>query len=57
MRPNVEFQVELPKTNPGLAKSHFQWNTRGYVQKTAPDKHFFYPLKHYVSIFSVIIFG
>ena len=24
MRPNVEFRVDLPKTNPGLAKSHLQ---------------------------------
>ena len=37
MQPNVEFQVELPKTNPDLAKSHFQEETRDYVQKTAPD--------------------
>ena len=37
MQPNVEFQVELPKTNPGLAKSYFQEETRGYAQKTAPD--------------------
>ena len=33
MRPNVEFRVELPKTNPGLAKSHFQQETRSYAQK------------------------
>ena len=33
MRLNVEFRVELPKTNPGLAKSHFQQETRGYAQK------------------------
>ena len=37
MRPNVEFRVDLPKTNSGLAKSHLQ-KARGYVQKTAPDK-------------------
>ena len=37
MQPNVEFQVELPKTNPGLAKSYFQEETRGYAQKTALD--------------------
>ena len=24
MRPNVEFRVDLPKTNPGLAKPHLQ---------------------------------
>ena len=39
MQPNVEFRVELPKTNPGLAKSHFQQETRGYAQKTAPDNY------------------
>ena len=33
MRPNVKFRVELPKTNSGLAKSHFQQETRGYAQK------------------------
>ena len=38
MRPNVEFWVELPKKNQNLAKSHFQKETRDYVQKTAPDK-------------------
>ena len=38
MRPNVKFQIELTKTNPSVAKSHLQWKTRGYVQKTAPDK-------------------
>ena len=36
MRPNVEFRVELRKTNPGLEKSHIQQKTHGYVQKTAP---------------------
>ena len=39
MRPNVEFQVELPKTNPGLAKSYFQQKTYGFVQKTTPDTY------------------
>ena len=34
MRPNVEFRVELPKTNLGLAKPHFQQETRGYAQKS-----------------------
>ena len=33
MRPNVEFRVELPKTNLGLAKPHFQQETHGYAQK------------------------
>ena len=33
MRPHVEFRVELPKTNPGLVKSHFQQETCGYAQK------------------------
>ena len=33
MRPNVKFRVELPKTNLGLAKSHFQQETRGCAQK------------------------
>ena len=37
MWPNVEFRIELHKTNPGLAKSHLQRKTRGYVQKTAPN--------------------
>ena len=37
MRPNVEFRVELPNTNTSLAKSHFQWKTRGYAQKITPD--------------------
>ena len=37
MRPNVKFQVDLPKTNPSLAKSHLQ-KARGYAQKTAADK-------------------
>ena len=37
MRPNVEFRVELPKTNPHLEKSHIQQKTHGYVQKTALD--------------------
>ena len=36
MQPNVEFRVELPKTNPGLAKSHLQ-KARGYTHKNAPD--------------------
>ena len=35
MRPNVEFRVDLPKTNPDLAKSHLQQKPHGYVQKTA----------------------
>ena len=34
MRPNVKFQVDLPKTNPSLAKSHLQ-KACGYTQKTA----------------------
>ena len=37
MRPNVEFRVDLPKTNPDLAKSHLQRKTHGYAQKTTPD--------------------
>ena len=37
MRPNVEFRVELPKTNPHLEKSQIQQKTHGYVQKTALD--------------------
>ena len=37
MLPNVKFWIELPKTNPGLAKSHLQQKTRGYAQKTAPN--------------------
>ena len=37
MRPNDKFRVELPKTNSGLAKSHFQQKRRGYVQKIALD--------------------
>ena len=37
MQPNVEFRVDLPKTNPGLAKSHLQ-KARGYAQKNAPNK-------------------
>ena len=37
MWPNVEFQIELSKTNPGLAELHLQQKTRGYTQKTAPD--------------------
>ena len=36
MRPNVEFRIELPKTNPSLAKSHFQQETCGYAQKPPP---------------------
>ena len=32
----VEFQVELPKMNLDLAKSHFQQKTCGYVQKPPP---------------------
>ena len=39
MRSNVEFQVELPKTNLGLAKSYFQQKTRGFAQKTALDTY------------------
>ena len=39
MWPNVEFRDELPKTNPGLTKSHLQRKTRGYAQKTTPDRH------------------
>ena len=37
MRPNVEFRVDLPKTNPGLASKATPPKARGYVQKTAPD--------------------
>ena len=33
MQLNVEFQIELPKTNPSLAESHLQRKTRGYAQK------------------------
>ena len=33
MRPNVEFRIELLKTNSGLAKSTLQQKTRGYTQK------------------------
>ena len=33
MRPNVKFQIGLPKTNPSLAKSLLQRKTRGYTQK------------------------
>ena len=36
MRPNVEFRIELPKTNLGLAESYLQQKTRGYVQKWPP---------------------
>ena len=36
MRPNVEFWVNLLKTNLGLAKSHLQ-KSHGYEQKTASD--------------------
>jgi len=32
MRLNVEFRIELSKTNPGLAKSPFQQKTCGYTQ-------------------------
>ena len=42
MRPNVEFRVDLPKTNPGLAKSHLR-KARGYAQKTAPDSLLTHP--------------
>ena len=38
MRPIVEFWVELPKTNSGLAKSHFKQETRGYAQKQPPTQ-------------------
>ena len=37
MRPNVEFQIGLPKTNSGLAKSNLQRKTCGFAQKTTPD--------------------
>ena len=40
MWPNVEFRDELPKTNPGLTKSHLQRKTRGYAQKSTPDRGF-----------------
>ena len=33
MRPNVEFRIELLKTNSGLAKSTLQQKTHGYTQK------------------------
>ena len=33
MRPNVEFRIELLKTNSSLAKSTLQQKTRGYTQK------------------------
>ena len=33
IRPNVEFQIELLKTNSGLAKSTLQQKTCGYMQK------------------------
>ena len=36
MRPNVVFQIELLKTNSGLAKSTLQRKTRGYAQKQPP---------------------
>ena len=35
MRPNVKFRVDLPKTNPGLAKSHLQ-KAHGYACKKPP---------------------
>ena len=34
---NVEFQIGLPKTNSGLAKSHLQLKTCDYAQKPPPD--------------------
>ena len=37
-QPNVEFWIGLPKSNPGLTKSHPQRKARSYVQKTASDK-------------------
>ena len=37
MQLNVEFQIGLPKTNPGLAKSNLQQKTCGFAQKTTPD--------------------
>ena len=46
MRPNVEFRIDLPKTNPGLAKSHLQ-KARGYAQKTTPNKDLPYLLLNY----------
>ena len=42
MPPNVEFQIGLSKTNPGLAKSQLQQKTCGYVQKTAPNNMYRY---------------
>ena len=36
MRPNVEFWIELPKTNPGLAKSPLQQKTHGHAYKRPP---------------------
>ena len=38
MRPNVKFWIELPKTNPILAKSPFQRKTHGYMQKGPPPR-------------------
>ena len=35
MRPDVEFRIDLSKTNPGLAKSHLQ-KARDYARKKPP---------------------
>ena len=37
MRPNVEFRVDLPKTNLGLTKSHLQRHVATRT-KNAPDR-------------------
>ena len=37
MWPNIKFWIELPKINPGLAKSLFQWKTHSYMQKRSPS--------------------
>ena len=37
MQPNVEFRVELPKTNPALAKSHLQRHVA--MHKKGPLTH------------------
>ena len=36
MRPNVEFRLDFPKTNPGLAKPHLQRHVATH-QKNALD--------------------
>ena len=52
MRPNVEFQVELPKTNPGLTKSHLQRHVA--TRKKPPLTRSF---SHSLSSLSVISFS